>query len=394
MSPHHDVTHESAPRILLFSQRNIYEQEVWRCSFHEFEGILRHIEAVDVVAPSPRRWYAQGKRLALRLGEHFRTPLNPGIPRVSLDRDYEVFVAICEKPSELLNLNAVKGWKDRCRTSVCWVTEFYVKDMPLFKSSLEVLSQFDHVLFMFSANEPFRALLGGGGRYMPAGIDALRFCPSPRAPRRSIDVLSIGRRSEVTHQALLQLARQEGLFYVHDTINGFHAYDLAQHRSLMAEMAKRSRYFIVNPGKVNAPEETGGLSEFGYRYFEGAAPGAIMIGERPRNGEFDRIFHWPDAVIDLPFGSDHIGAVIKELDAQPERQQRIRRTNVIQSLRHHDWAHRWEAVLTMTGLAPLSGLLRRKDRLEERAALAERQPDDLGSERRILGGTTSQSLGD
>ena len=49
---------------------------------------------------------------------------------------------------------------------------------------------------------------------------------------------------------------------------------------MMANMAKRSRYFIVSPGKFNNPAETGGLSEFGYRYFEAAAPGTIMIGMR------------------------------------------------------------------------------------------------------------------
>ena len=362
-----------APRVLLFSERNIYEHEVWRCSFHEFEEILQEIDSVELVAPKPRKWYRNGKRVASRLGEFFKTPLNPGVSSVKLNRDYDVFLAICEKPSELMNINAVKGWKDYCKTSFCWLVEFYVKDMPTFKSSLEMLSQFDHVLFMFDTSEPFKRIIRGEGSYLPPGIDALRFCPYPNPPKRSVDILSVGRRSEETHHALLRMAREEDIFYVYDTINDLRAYSLEQHRMLLANMAKRSRYFSANPGKINLPEDTGGQSEFGYRYFEGAASGAIMIGERPNNKEFKRFFDWEDVVIDLPFGSEKIGEIMKELDRQPDRQMRIRRNNILQSLLRHDWAYRWETVLKMAGLDPLPGLLKRKERLKELAALVEKE---------------------
>ena len=84
---------------------------------------------------------------------------------------------------------------------------------------------------------------------------------------------------------------------------------------MFANMAKRSRYFIVSPGKFDKPEETGGQIEFGYRYFEAAAPGTIMIGMRAANNkEFDKIFNWEDAVIEVPFTSDAIVDTIRELD--------------------------------------------------------------------------------
>ena len=363
-----------SPRILIFSQRNIYEQAVWRCSFYELEELLQEIDSVTLLAPTPRKWYRYGKRAALRLGKHLTTPLNPGIAQAKLDRYYDLFFAVCQKPSELLNLTALKGWKDCCKTSVCWITEFYVHWMSSHKSCLEMLSQFDHVLFMFNTNEPFQRIVNGKGSYLAPGIDAIRFCPYPDPPARSIDVFSIGRRSENTHQALLRMAQEQNMFYVYDTISDLGTYSLDQHRRLVANMAKRSRYFIVNPGKIDRSDETGGQSEFGSRYFEGAASGAIMIGERPKeNKEFDKSFHWPDAVIDLPFGSDEIGPIIKELDAQPERQINIRQNNITQSLLHHDWAYRWEAILAMAGLAPLPALLERKDKLKELSTRVEEQ---------------------
>jgi len=360
------------PRILLYSERNLYEREVWRCPFYEFENILQEIDSVDLLAPSRTRWYEDRLRVSLRLGNYLKTPIvSPGIAPIKLDKDYDAFFTVIEKPGEALNIKAIKGLKDRCKTSICWVAEFYAWNMKTHRSSLEMLKEFDHVFFMASNYQPFNKVLPVEVRYLAAGVDTLRFCPYPNPPERCIDVLSIGRRSEKKHQALLRLAREEGLFYMYDTINDLHAYNLDEHRALVANLAKRSRYFIVNPGKIDMPEETGGQAEFGYRYFEAAAPGTIMIGERCKNREFEKMFTWEDAVINSPFDSEDIGEVMKDLDRQPERQARIRRENIVQSLLNHDWAYRWESVLKVAGLEPLSGLVKRKQKLVERAAMVQ-----------------------
>lgn len=350
-------------RVLLFSHRNIYRQEVWRCSFREFENLLQKIDAVDMVAPTPTDWYTTGRRAALRLGEYVRRPVNPGISPTPVEKDYDLLFTIIERPADLLSLMALKDWKNRCTTSICWLIEFYVTDIPIYKSCMEMLSQFDHVIFMFAADEPFKAHLKGETGYLPAGVDALRFCPFPVPPPRSIEVYSLGRRSETTHQALLRMAEEEGKFYLYDTLRDLLGHDLEQHRALVANTAKRSRYFIMNPGKIDNPAETGGQIEFGYRPFEGAAAGTIMIGQRPTNLYFDKIFDWPDAVVDMPFGSDQIRGIMRELDRQPDRQVRIRMNNIIHSLRRHDWAYRWEFLLNRAGLEPMPELIERQNQL-------------------------------
>jgi hypothetical protein len=173
----------------------------------------------------------------------------------------------------------------------------------------------------------------------------------------------------------MRMAQEDRKFYVYDTINALRAYDLDEHRSMFANMAKRSRYFIVSPGKFDKPAETGGQVEFGYRYFEAAAPGTIMIGMRcANNKEFDKIFNWEDVVIEVPFTSDAIVDTIRELDNQPERQMRIRQTNTLQCLFHHDWVYRWEAVLNMVGMQPLPVLQGRKRRLKDLAEMVKEAP--------------------
>jgi hypothetical protein len=369
---------QSNSRILLFSHKNIFEPAVWRCPFHEFQTIIQEVDSVDVVAPNAKSNYVTGKRIALRVGEFVSVPVNPGVPRVDIDRDYDMFLTVCESASDLLHLQALKDWQKRCKVSVCWLPEFYIKDMETYKSCVKVLRQFDYVIFMFIGNEPFKKIIKGQGHYLPAGIDTLRFCPYPNPPVRSIDVLSIGRRAQPVHQALLRMAEEEGKFYVYDTIDALRAYNLDEHRSMIANLAKRSRYFIVSPGKFDKPAETGGQSEFGYRYFEAAAPGAIMIGLRtPNNPEFDKIFTWEDAVIEVPFTSGAIVETIRALDREPERQMKISRNNIVQCLRHHDWVYRWESLLNIVKMEPLPMLQARKRRLQELAQTVTSNPMEL-----------------
>jgi len=357
-------------RILLFSQRNIYKPDVWRAGSREFEAIIQEVDEVDVLAPGRGRWFEQRRNYAQRVWKYSHFILNPGIQRTRLNKYYDLMFVICEGPLEVLHVNAIKGWKDYCKTSICLLTEFYQKNIPIYKSSLEVLAKFDHVLFTTVGIDAFRARLPGSVAYIPPGVDSVRFCPYPAAPKRSIDVLSIGRRSEETHRALLKMAHNNEIFYVYDTIKSLVPIDIEDHRFLLANNAKRSQYFIVNPGKIDSPEETGGQNEFGPRFCEGASAGAIMIGERPKNKEFDRVFHWPDAVINVPFGAEDIGEVIRDLNKDPDRQTTIRRNNITQSLLSFDWAYRWESVLRLSGLQPKPKLLERKQLLESLAKQA------------------------
>ena len=84
-----------------------------------------------------------------------------------------------------------------------------------------------------------------------------------------------------------------------------------------------------------------------------------MIGEQPRNEEIERLFDWPDAVIQLPFHSCDIDKVIGPR-CRSGTTGHIRKTNVVQALMRHDWVYRWEAVLKAAGLGPMPGLLERR----------------------------------
>jgi hypothetical protein len=359
-------------RILVYSQRNFYPRDAWRSPHYEFEDIIRGIDSVDVVAPLPTAHFDRKNSRAQSLARHFGISLNLGVPRTTVTGSYDMLFALVAFPKDLLNFNLGKDWRDRCATSVCMIDEIWLREVPQVRSYLKSLSQFDHIVLYYSQSvKAIGALTGRECLFVPPGIDALRFCPYPGPPSRVIDVYSIGRRSTETHRTLLEMAGRRDFFYVHDSLAGNQVIHWQEHRALLANMAKRSRFYVVNPGLIDRPEIRGDQIEIGNRYFEGAAAGCIMVGEVPRNEAYGKLFDWPDAVIPLPFGSDRIGEIIDEFDRQPDREEALHRNNIVQALRRHDWAYRWESILKIGGLDASPELIERKELLERRAALVE-----------------------
>jgi spore maturation protein CgeB len=343
---------------------------------YEAEDVFAECADVDLLYLEPGKRFQLRSRLQWRLLykdiSRRLAHANPGLQPVQLAKDYDLFMLVCPIYSDPLHVNAIRGWKERCRTSVCWIDELWAHHVPQYKYWLPLLREFDYVILGLSGSvEAVGNAIGRRCHYVPGGVDALRFSPYPDPPARVIDVYSIGRRSERIHQSLLELGRQT--FYVHDTLQNVsdnQTLDHRAHRGLYANMAKRSRFFMVAPGLTNNAELTGGQVEVGFRYYEGAAAGAVLLGNTPDCETFRRAFDWPDAVIEIKADGSDTTEVLTKLAAQPDRLQEISRRNAAEALLRHDWVYRWKEILAIAGLKPTSAMEAREKRLNELAELA------------------------
>src|SRR5262245_24487964 len=233
-------TQLAKPRVLIFSLRNIFGKALFRCPHYEFEDIICEIDSAVLLAPEVNPSSARS-RFSTRLAYHTPVALNPGIPRISAKAHYNIFFSICGYPQDLLMVNALKNVRDTCATSVCLVDELWVKQMFKHRNFLRILATFDIVLLYYSQTvNPFSEQIGRMCVFLPPGVDTIMFCPYPKPHKRVIDVCSIGRKSEITHHKLLNMVRENGLFYLYDSIGGSHATNSKQHRELFANVAKRS----------------------------------------------------------------------------------------------------------------------------------------------------------
>jgi len=367
--------------VLLLSLRKV-EDVVAYCAQYEFEDVISSVMDAEMAAPEKLDG-VELSRKAYKLVRYLSgsrdlagAVVRPLTPRRG-DEEYDLFLPVFSHPHQLFALSCVPDWRKRCRKAVCFVVEAWAELLPGYL--LELLSEFDHVFIAAQhVVGTVSRLIGRPCTYMPQGVDALRFCPWPDPPVRSIDVCNIGRRSPVTHGKLLERARQGRFFYYYDTIKPaakevtFHVNSGSEHRLLLANLLKRSRYFIANRARANQPELTRGRDEIAGRFFEGAAAGTILLGDPPEIEEFRSRFDWPDAVIPMPFDAPGVLDRVAELDSDPRRQERIRKENVANALLRHDWVHRLRTMLEAVGVAAPARMLAREARLASLAAEVRR----------------------
>lgn len=365
----------NAPRICMPTWDR-FSNQAFQAGLKEAQDVLVECDDVELIRPEPAAGFRLRESLQWTLifkdASRRLAFVNPGLKPVRLSRQYDLFVMTCSWHTEPLYVNAIRRWKDHCKTSVCWISEFWANRVRQHRSWLHLLNEFDHVVIGVRA--PIKALedvLGRRCHYVPYGVDAIRFSPYPQCPERVIDIYSIGRRFEAMHQALRKVAAEARMFYMYDTLQSANssAPDHRQHREMLASVAKRSRFFVVAPGKSNVPDETQGEVGLSSRYFEGAAAGAVMIGQSANCEPFRELFGWPDSVVEMNQNGSDVAEVIRTLHADPERLAEISRRNSFEALMRLDWAYRWKEILSIAGLEPQPAMQAREERLRDLAAL-------------------------
>lgn len=372
------VRSATEPNILLLSQRRIADLAAY-CLAYEFEDTIaavadaHRIDATNLPALEfSRRAYKLARmatgspRLAHQLVPLPRT-------KVALEHDFELFFPVFSHVYELYSLATIPNWRQRCCKAACFIDEVWSNMLPEYL--LELLSAFDHIFVGVDHSiQDVKRITGRPCTYLPVAADVLRFAPASCDQPRSIKICNIGRRSPVTHQALLDDAEQQQYFYYYDTVAAsgtqlkdrtFRVDNPYEHRRMLATLLKHSCYYIANRGYVNRPEFKTGRDIISARFYEGAAAGTVMIGEAPRTEEFERQFDWPDAVIHVPFDSPDIGRILLDLDGDPERLRAVRRNNIREAALRHDWLHRIQLVFDTFGLAPTEKMRARAKRLEQ-----------------------------
>jgi spore maturation protein CgeB len=356
-----------------------FAKMAFRCGLYEAQDVLVENDDVDLIELD-LTWGAWFKETSLRRPLYHDVSrkliyANPGLKKVRLTADYDLFIVVCDVWTDIPCINAIEGWRDHCKISICWIDEMWAAAIPRYKYWLHALSQFDYVFVGYRGT--VAALSEAANRscyWLPRGVDALRFSPFPDPPARVIDVYSIGRRHEGIHSEMLKAADRNKLFYVYDTLAGSktntaatEVYNHRQHRNLFANIAKRSKYFLVAAGKMDALSETRGQVEVGSRYYEGAASGTVMVGEAADCEAYRELFGWPEAVVPIcPDGSD-VTAVLSKLDSDPERTSAISRRNAKEALLRHDWAYRWNEMFRIVGIEPSPRMAARERCLKDMA---------------------------
>jgi hypothetical protein len=375
-------------RVLVLSQRNV-QRPLWHTAQYELEDLLTHLDDAVLLAPRAAGppWVSElarhgfnGAAHRLRLPRRSPPWTKPSMEPCRLTSEHDLFVSVFHTAPELSYMHRVKDWRQRCRKAVCILVELWSPDVADNADYLQVLAQFDEVFVCNPAAATAIEALGlRRPRVLAHGLDAAVFAPGGQPPARVLDCYNYGRSSAAVHARLLELAETVGLTYLYDVLEDSAVSAPSEHRALVANMMKRSKFFFSF--RINeSPERqgrTGGDEALSTRYFEGVAGGAVVLGSATRSREFEECFDWPDALIPVDFAGSDLREVLDDLSRQDGRLARTRTTNVRNSLLRHDWVYRWQTMLASVGLSPAPQVEERVQRLHALAAAVDLPPEGL-----------------
>lgn len=353
-------------RVLLVSMRggNVRPN---RCLPIEFEDTIENIDDVYRMdmRVTPRNVFTATRsrfdQYCPRVSALFGTNM---VPR---RKPFDLVFFYCSHVHDMRTTVPLQPILNAGQMRACFVEEIWKGQRPA-SDKIKWLQRFD-ILFTSCSDsaEELEKLTGRTTKYLPPSVDTIRWSVPGAEPQRCVDVLWYGRQIAGTHRAIQALAEKHGLFYVFDTIVANHVIHKVEHRTALARLVNRSHCVFVNPAKADRTNERGEQSEIGYRFFEAAAGGAILIGDHPQTTLFDEMFGWPESIFRIPLGSVEVGPVIMPILENEELRRRVSLRNRIESLRRHDVVYRWQDVLRTVGLPETDAMEKRVTKLHDHA---------------------------
>ena len=335
-------------RVRLLSQRGV-RPTVARCMGFEFEDRAAALLGADIVAPTHRRASERREKTIKGVAKRWAPAarIAPGYRQHRDDDHIDLMIMHCQFPGDALLLHAIPRWRHRTAKAVVFVEELWCASMDSWGGTLRLLEEFDQVYVGISRSAAQLAeRLDTAVAYLPYSVDTTRFAPRDVDAERPIDVLTIGRRSAVTHAALLEWSIREDRFYHFDSFTPKRCHDPVEHRIMYSRLHQRAAFAIANRGSGAATAGNVGEEALPARYFETAAAGGVLVGQPPSIPELDEEFGWVDAIFPAPFDDDDMPMRLHELAADPARISRVRRRNIAETMRRHDTAHRLGRMLS------------------------------------------------
>jgi len=102
------------PRICMPTARG-FKKKTFYCAQYEAQDVLLDVDDVDLIHLEPGRGYkfkeAWQRRLLFRDVTRKLIFANPGLHKVRLTKEYDLFLMMCQMEHDFLNISAIEGWQ-------------------------------------------------------------------------------------------------------------------------------------------------------------------------------------------------------------------------------------------------------------------------------------------
>ncbi|MBD1909692.1 MULTISPECIES: glycosyltransferase [unclassified Leptolyngbya] len=212
----------------------------------------------------------------------------------------------------------------------------------------QALSHINH-LFVVSAEmvDAVQAIHSIDTSFLPLGVNTFRF---EQQAQRSIDVMGYGRTNKAVHQCLQKHFNQSysDRLYFHSTFDHGTVTDPQEHITLHNRLLSRSKVSLCF--EVSDVPRFQGQSPLVYRWLEGWAAGAAIVGKRPFGKGTDQLLDWPDSTFEIPDSPEDWIPFFEELLANDSLLAKVSARNTLECRLRHDWRYRLQSIFQQFNL--------------------------------------------
>jgi hypothetical protein len=306
----------------------------------EFENLFSDLGNARIVVPHRRK----------RLPGVLDRTRNRMLGDVAIDGDIgsgEILFIVARTPTHLQAIRGLKHWRKRFRYVVGYVIDAY-----FYEGYSSATRHFDHVFATTAEGaEHIRKTFGVSSSVLHQGFDCLNWASVDAD--RSIDLLGFGRQPPSYHKQFQQSfhQRDSGVLYLHSPIGTVIGPGVWAERPMMLKLMQRSKISLAFHLLVEPQGDRPKAMFVTSRWFEQLATGSLVVGKRTLGEEAAALFDWPDATIELSDDPAEAAEEIASLAKRTDFLAEVRRRNVVQMCRRHDWRYRLRDVYNHFGLS-------------------------------------------
>jgi hypothetical protein len=191
---------------------------------------------------------------------------------------------------ENYRLDLFTGWERNYKTKILYLFDTLPAQYPLIKKLCSD-GTWDILITSFNdAVQDLQTLTGRRWHCVPQAADLSVF-PQVAFEERVIHFSAYGRRYPALHETLKEFCAYNKLYYDYTTHDGQHpVVDAEELYKQYGWHLSHSLFTFSWPVELTNPARAGHLRPITCRWFEAAAAGTIVIGQRPGNVSFDSLF--------------------------------------------------------------------------------------------------------
>lgn len=326
-------------RVLIATNRSQYRLVSYGMVVDFEDGVAELTDADVLPVPLPSR------RARLDAARKGRWISRVDAPR----RKYDVCLLVAMDPHWVPSLLQVRDLRSIAGRVLVYVIDSWLAYLPYLKRTQRVWQEVDHLFISFDhALDAYRDALPCQVHHLPQGISDRWF--SPHRDDRPLDVVSIGRRLPSVHAQLVREARESDLFYYYQTAHSPLAIDFQENQQLLGRLLQSSKVHVNWAMETTHPARAENGGPIVARFFESAACAGVVVGSRPDNPAFDRLFPYEGFVRDIPLAAPEATMEVLATALADTAGRSDRVTLAHDTLARHTWKARWRQMLEIAGL--------------------------------------------